>query len=136
MTINIDEMRKRLLQRKREILGSEGDLSEAMPKVVDPNDEDNGPYDIEDNAVDVTEDQQEQVILADDQELVAAIDAALQRIKDGTYGKCLVDGKPIPEKRLQAIPWAAYCIQHEEQLEQQKAAEEDVLSHDSGTHFS
>jgi len=136
MAINIDEMKKRLIQRKREILGSEGDLSEAQPKVVNPDDEDNGTQDKEDDAVDVTEEQQEQAILADDQALVTEIDAALQRIKDGIYGKCLADGKPIPEKRLQAIPWAAYCIQHEEQLEQQNAAEEDVLSHDRDTHYA
>jgi DnaK suppressor protein len=44
--------------------------------------------------------------------------AALQRIEDGTYGRCLVDGEPIDEKRLEATPWAPYCLRHEEELEQ------------------
>lgn len=123
MAINIDEMKNRLIQRKKEILGSEGDLSEAMPKVVNLGEVDIDRQDIEDEAVDATEEEQEQAILADDQALITEIDAALQRIKDGTYGKCLQDGKPIPEKRLQALPWAAYCIQHEGQLKQQNAAE-------------
>lgn len=38
---------------------------------------------------------------------------ALHRIDDGTYGRCLVDGGPIETKRLDAVPWAAYCIKHQ-----------------------
>jgi RNA polymerase-binding protein DksA len=38
------------------------------------------------------------------------IDAALQRIEDGTYGICEVCGKPIGADRLNAIPWARLCI--------------------------
>jgi len=42
---------------------------------------------------------------------------ALGRIEDGTYGKCLVDGGPIETKRLDAVPWAAYCLRHQALLE-------------------
>lgn len=42
---------------------------------------------------------------------------ALQRIEDGTFGKCIVDGGPIEEKRLEAIPWTPYCLKHERQIE-------------------
>ncbi len=38
---------------------------------------------------------------------------ALRRIDDGTYGRCLVDGGPIEATRLDAVPWAAYCIKHQ-----------------------
>ena len=38
------------------------------------------------------------------------IDAALQRIEDGTYGVCEGCGKPIEEERLEAIPWTRLCI--------------------------
>jgi RNA polymerase-binding transcription factor DksA len=38
------------------------------------------------------------------------IDAALQRIEDGTYGICEVCGKPIAPARLMAIPWTRLCI--------------------------
>jgi DnaK suppressor protein len=41
---------------------------------------------------------------------LAAIDAALQRIEDGTYGICEVCGKPIGAERLSAIPWTPLCI--------------------------
>ena len=38
------------------------------------------------------------------------IDAALQRIEDGTYGVCELCGKPIGVERLRAIPWTTRCI--------------------------
>ena len=43
---------------------------------------------------------------------VDQIDAALARIENGTYGVCLVSGKPIPRQRLNAIPWAAERVEH------------------------
>lgn len=45
------------------------------------------------------------------------IGEALQRIEDGTYGRCLVDDGLIEGKRLDAVPWAAYCIKHQKLLE-------------------
>jgi len=45
--------------------------------------------------------------------------AALQRINDGTYGRCVIDGGPIEEKRLQSIPWTPYCLKHQQELEEQ-----------------
>lgn len=42
---------------------------------------------------------------------------ALQRIEDGTYGKCVVDGGPIETKRLDAVPWAPYCLKHQSLIE-------------------
>jgi RNA polymerase-binding transcription factor len=53
--------------------------------------------------------------------------AALQRIEDGTYGRCLVDGKPIDEKRLRATPWAEYCLRHEQAREQAAAVKTPTL---------
>jgi DnaK suppressor protein len=44
------------------------------------------------------------------QQTLAAIDAALRRIEDGSYGTCEACGRPIGEDRLAAIPWARLCI--------------------------
>ena len=41
---------------------------------------------------------------------LAAVDAALVRVADGTYGVCEVCGHPIAAERLEAIPWAATCV--------------------------
>ena len=47
-------------------------------------------------------------------EQLRQINDALQRIKDGTYGVCADCEKPISPKRLQAVPWAKYCVQCQE----------------------
>jgi RNA polymerase-binding transcription factor len=46
-----------------------------------------------------------------DERLLESIDAALQRIENGTYGKCVNCGAQIPEERLEAMPWATLCIE-------------------------
>ncbi|MDQ3894598.1 MAG: TraR/DksA family transcriptional regulator [Actinomycetota bacterium] len=42
--------------------------------------------------------------------VLAAIDAALGRIDEGTFGTCRSCGRPIAPERLQAIPWTTQCI--------------------------
>jgi len=42
---------------------------------------------------------------------------ALARVDNGTFGTCVVDGGPIEEKRLDAVPWTPYCLKHEQLLE-------------------
>jgi RNA polymerase-binding protein DksA len=39
-----------------------------------------------------------------------AVEAALRRLDEGTYGRCTNCGKPIAAERLEAIPWAEHCI--------------------------
>ena len=51
-------------------------------------------------------------------EVLAAIGRALKRIDDGTYGKCVNCGKPIPEERLEALPWTELCIDDQRAQEQ------------------
>jgi DnaK suppressor protein len=42
---------------------------------------------------------------------------ALGRVAAGTFGKCIVDGGPIDEARLEAVPWTPYCVNHQRRLE-------------------
>jgi DnaK suppressor protein len=55
-----------------------------------------------------------------DQTTLAILDAeaedvqtAMQRLEEGTYGICIVGGEEIPEGRLEAIPEAIRCIEHQ-----------------------
>jgi RNA polymerase-binding protein DksA len=41
---------------------------------------------------------------------LAQVDAAIARLDDGTYGRCIRCGREIPRERLEALPWAAHCI--------------------------
>ncbi len=36
---------------------------------------------------------------------------AMEKLDDGTYGRCDVCGEPIPEGRLEALPWAVLCVE-------------------------
>ena len=45
-----------------------------------------------------------------EERLLEAIDAALTRIDDGTYGICSACGQPVGEERLEALPWTTQCI--------------------------
>ena len=49
-----------------------------------------------------------------DTELLREIEEAQGRLKDGSYGTCLDCGLPVSQKRLQAIPWARYCVSCQE----------------------
>ena len=40
------------------------------------------------------------------------IDAALERIRKGVYGVCVLSGKNIPKERMKAIPWAAERVEY------------------------
>lgn len=43
--------------------------------------------------------------------VLAAINAALERIEAGSFGKCVRCGQPIAVERLEAIPYATKCIE-------------------------
>jgi DnaK suppressor protein len=47
---------------------------------------------------------------ANDRQLLEMIDEAIVRIESGEYGNCVNCEEPVQEKRLEAIPWARYCL--------------------------
>jgi DnaK suppressor protein len=49
-----------------------------------------------------------------DSHLLRNVRAALQRIEDGSYGTCMRCEEEISPKRLDAVPWAGYCIHCQE----------------------
>ena len=48
--------------------------------------------------------------------LLREVEEALARIREGTYGVCQECGEPISPKRLQALPWAKFCVRCQELL--------------------
>ena len=49
-----------------------------------------------------------------DRQLLNLIDEALERMDDSGYGKCIRCGQALPEKRLNAVPWARHCVRCQE----------------------
>lgn len=52
------------------------------------------------------------------------VEAALDRLNAGDYGTCQGCEEPIPVKRLQAIPWAKFCVPCQEKIHEQERNEE------------
>jgi len=104
------------------LLGKEREVSEEIAR-FEENVKDAQTAEVEDPLDVVTSSQTQaaaatEVSLASD--ILLDVRGALQRIEDGTYGECVDCGRPIEEKRLQAVPWARYCL--EDQKKHDKAA--------------
>jgi DnaK suppressor protein len=52
--------------------------------------------------------------------LLRNVRSALRRIEDGSFGTCLHCEEEISPKRIAAVPWAAFCIQCQEQADRNR----------------
>lgn len=60
-----------------------------------------------------------------DRTMLNLIDEALSRIEKAEYGDCVNCGEAVQDKRLEAIPWARYCIKCQDLLERGMLSEDD-----------
>jgi len=61
-----------------------------------------------------------------DMKLLREISDALHRLDAGIYGICMECEEPISAKRLDAVPWARYCVSCQERIAARIAAGEEV----------
>lgn len=59
------------------------------------------------------------VVVQQQEQLLAQIDAAIGRLKAGTYGRCISCGEEISLARLRALPFASACARCQEEREEQ-----------------
>lgn len=59
-------------------------------------------------------------VVSNEKELLEEIEAAIDRIIDGTYGICEITGKPIPEERLAAVPFTRFSLEGQKKYEQDR----------------
>lgn len=59
---------------------------------------------------DNTRHEMELQLLSEDGDILQLIDDAIERLHNGTYGRCLDCDQMIPEGRLKVRPYAIYCI--------------------------
>jgi DnaK suppressor protein len=110
--MNTDRYRQQLLAMEQELLARMKRVSASAREPGDQSTSDAGDESVN------NERREEQLWKVDtDRTVLKQVQEALGRIEDGTFGKCLVDGEPIEEKRLEAMPWAPYCLEHQEELE-------------------
>ena len=61
-------------------------------------------------ASEVFEQQRDLALRGRAQQQLQLVDAAIARLEDGSFGRCLRCGRPIAPERLEVLPWAAHCI--------------------------
>lgn len=59
-------------------------------------------------------------LVSSEQEALTEIDAAIKRIKEGTYGVCEITGKPIAKERLSAVPFTRYSADAQKEIERNR----------------
>jgi YteA family regulatory protein len=70
-----------------------------------------------DTGTEIAEKEKEMALTIHNNAELQKIELALKAIEDGSYGKCKVCGKEIPNERLEALPSSLYCIDHAEEKE-------------------
>lgn len=99
--MSFDAQKDKLLARRAELTG---DLARIEDQLDDPM-----PKDWEDQASERQGDEVLQALGQHDLDELRRIDAALDRIEQGTYGTCARCGEPISAERLEAVPTAPLC---------------------------
>lgn len=117
----LDRYRRMLLAKRDQLLGAVTHMeNEALGKSRSESAGDLSQMPI--HMADIGTDNYEQEftlgLIANERETLKEIDEALVRIDAGTYGVCLGTHKPISKARLDARPWARYCIEYHRQQEQ------------------
>jgi RNA polymerase-binding transcription factor len=111
--IDTSKYRARLLEEQERLMNAvdfldrenPGSISDELGDIVTAGDSNLG-----DTATATYDRELDQSLEEGAQQTLIAIEDALRKIEEGSYGTCEVCGKPIGEGRLAAIPWARLCI--------------------------
>ncbi|MEI7765943.1 MAG: TraR/DksA C4-type zinc finger protein [Phycisphaerae bacterium] len=116
---DLNAFRKSLLEKRQEILGDVGSMESEAFKGGD--NLSNAPIHMADVGSDSFEQEFTLGLIESERQLLRDIHDALKRIEDGIYGICLGTGKPIGKVRLEATPWAKFCIEHAQSMEKRSS---------------
>ena len=117
--IDTDHFKEMLLDERRRVQAAIENLHEEHPGSMSDETGEDAVYDnhLADTATDTFDRELDYTLGENSEHVLAEIDAALERIDDGTYGICTNCGKEIPPERLEARPWATLCIDCQRQRE-------------------
>lgn len=117
---DINHYRRRLLSLRRRL---SGDLSALEDEAMRPIGGEAGgnlsdvPVHMADLAPANYEEDIALDLLENDEQLLKEVDDALARIERGSFGRCENCGREISQERLQALPYARYCIRCARELQ-------------------
>ncbi len=107
--MNLEHFKRRLRDKERELQANIARLEEEA--------RDSGDVEVRDSIDDATSSQGTSESLQEEtleRQTLLQVQDALKRIENGTYGKCTACGRQIEAARLEAVPWAAYCLEDQE----------------------
>ena len=107
MTVDVERFRAALLEERQRVQDAITYIHDEQP---DTSDETNLSTHLMDNAAVTLEQELDETLEENSSNVLAEIDAALERIEAGTYGTCANCGEEIPTERLEALPYATLCI--------------------------
>jgi RNA polymerase-binding protein DksA len=125
---NIEHFKQMLLNKRQEILRNVNEIEDESLKksrLDATGDLSSMPIHMADIGTDNYEQEFIIGLMDSERKLLHEIDDALQRIEEGTYGICEGTGKTIPKARLEAQPWARYCVEYAKKLEEGSVRKED-----------
>ncbi|MDI9431824.1 MAG: TraR/DksA C4-type zinc finger protein [Planctomycetota bacterium] len=118
---DLDYFKELLLQKRREIFQNvfviEGETLKKS-RLDASGDLSSMPIHMADLGTDNYEQEFALGLMDSERKILHEIDDALNRIAEGTYGICEGTGKPIPKARLEAQPWARYCVDYARMVEE------------------
>lgn len=121
MALTADKMqtyRKSMNGERKRILSTIASLHEELGSSLSDETDENGLETHLGDVATVTFLRERDLSIEEHEErILSDIDAALKRMQLGTFGDCDECRQPIPENRLQALPWAAHCITCQESLD-------------------
>lgn len=112
VTIDLDNQRERLLAMRDQL---ELDLSRNAERLsedgddLDPNRGGVSNH-MADDANETSEQEKYAALRQSTERELNRVNMALERLDEGIYGTCANCGKPVGDARLDALPWAIYCI--------------------------
>ena len=112
----ISKFKALLLAKRNEILGNVLSMEDETLR-RQRSDLSNMPIHMADAGSDNYEIEHTLGLMDSERKLIREIDDALDRVENGTYGICEGSEKSIPKARLEAIPWAKYCVEYASILE-------------------
>ena len=113
--IDLTLYREKLLALRASLLGDMTQMEDDSLK--DHSKTTSIPTDIEELGSDNADQELTLSLLGSEEDALDQIEAALQRIDDGSYGECETCGVKIPQSRLEAIPYVAQCVRCASQQE-------------------